>query len=246
MLLTMVYIIFATPYIIAFNLDMNTLSSSNPSQWLAILDLVICGIFCTDMLFNFKTAYMKKTKQANMVFMTKRSDIFFHYMAFWFWLDLVTSIPWEFVIDSESIAGPVSDVQAARVIRILRIWRLVQLIRLMKELSKQNSKNIFDVSLMRCHTLNIASKLTSSSPSLSDDSIYPGSLDEKIMQCTLLPSLLLALSTGLAAPSTGLHHGRTSTKTPGSIIRILSPTRLMAMLQPPMGLDMYIQSTGRQ
>jgi len=143
MLVSMLYIIFATPYIIAFDLDMKTLSSSNSSLWICILDLVICGIFLLDMLFNFKTAYMKRTKSANMVFIDNRVSILIHYMAFWFWLDLATSIPWEFVVDTEN-GSRARDVQAARMMRILRIWRLVLLLRVMKELSKQNTRNVFD------------------------------------------------------------------------------------------------------
>lgn len=143
MLLSMFYIVFATPYVIAFDLDMKTLNSSNSSCWIAVLDLVICGIFLTDMLFNLKTAYMKKTKSAKIIFITNRVSIVMHYLAFWFWLDLVTSIPWEFVVNVNS-GNRSRDVQAARMMRILRIWRLVMLIRLMKELSKQNTKNVFD------------------------------------------------------------------------------------------------------
>jgi hypothetical protein len=143
MLLSMLYIIFATPYIIAFDLDMKTLNRSNNSLWICILDLVICGIFLLDMLFNFKTAYMKRTKSANMVFVDNRVSIITHYMAFWFWLDLATSIPWEFVVNTDN-GNRARDVQAARMMRILRIWRLVLLLRVMKELSKQNSKNVFD------------------------------------------------------------------------------------------------------
>ena len=79
------YACISIPFRLAFNV---------PSvQGWAILEATINIIFIIDILINFNTAFYKK---GNLV--TSRKTIALNYLKFWFWLDLVASFPYDWMM----------------------------------------------------------------------------------------------------------------------------------------------------
>lgn len=127
----MVYILLCTPYIIAFNINMLDTRSS-----IVVVDIVVVTLFLIDILLNFKTSFIGRKGN----FIRDRSRIAIHYLSFWFWLDLVTALPWIWMAAASSL-GPV---QAARVVIFFRLFRVIIMLRLLKELNKHNTNDVFE------------------------------------------------------------------------------------------------------
>jgi hypothetical protein len=53
------------------------------------------AFFFTDILLNFTTAYYE-----NGIQVTDRKKIILKYLSFWFWIDLVSTFPYDLLIES--------------------------------------------------------------------------------------------------------------------------------------------------
>eukprot|EP01038_Epipyxis_sp_PR26KG_P008961 gene8961-12083_t len=87
-----------------------------------ILDQVTIGIFGLDIIFNFRTAYMD---EKNDILITSWRKIARNYISFWFWLDIISTIP--FFAIAQALHGNRSVVGFLRQLRILRVLRLYKL-----------------------------------------------------------------------------------------------------------------------
>lgn len=85
------------------------------------VDYMITAAFAFDILVNFNTSYLDPNTERYVV---RRSKIAVNYMKFWFWADLVATVPFDDVF-----AALVSGNQL-RVVRLIRIMRLVRLVKL--------------------------------------------------------------------------------------------------------------------
>ncbi|OMJ66710.1 hypothetical protein SteCoe_36361 [Stentor coeruleus] len=109
---------FLLPYISAFEPSNTNLSRS--------IDIFTICIFSIDILINFNTGFYEKG-----TLIMERSKIIKNYLTFWFWLDLISTLPLDWILE---IAGSVNS-QASKLlkyIRILRVLKLIKLIRLTK------------------------------------------------------------------------------------------------------------------
>lgn len=109
---------FLLPYISAFEPSNTNLSRS--------IDIFSICIFSIDILINFNTGFYEKG-----TLIMERGKIIKNYLTFWFWLDLVSTLPIDWILE---IAGSVNS-QASKLlkyIRILRVLKLIKLIRLTK------------------------------------------------------------------------------------------------------------------
>lgn len=103
---------FLIPYSTAFESD-----NTNLSNFINILSLVV---FSMDILINFNTGYYEK----GMLVM-QRTKIFKNYLYFWFWLDLLSTIPIDFILEDLG-----SKSESNKLLQYFRIIRGVKLIKL--------------------------------------------------------------------------------------------------------------------
>uniref|UniRef100_A0A7S1TYD3 Cyclic nucleotide-binding domain-containing protein n=1 Tax=Phaeomonas parva TaxID=124430 RepID=A0A7S1TYD3_9STRA len=95
------------------------------SEW-EIIDYVTDGMFLIDIIFSFRTAYLDD----NGLYVTLPDRIRDHYMAWWFWIDLFTTVPIDKVV--ETISGSGGPLRSLKLVRALRLFRLVKLVRVLK------------------------------------------------------------------------------------------------------------------
>ncbi|KAG1662193.1 hypothetical protein FOA52_015819 [Chlamydomonas sp. UWO 241] len=134
MLSTMVYVVLATPYIIAF--DVATYLAHPPSA-IAVIDFSVSCVFMTDILIAFRAAVPDR----NGVIIWNRRDIALHYLAGWFVPDLISSLPYSIMFGVKELAA----LKVLRILRILRLVRMMQFVKLMQRLSRYNVNSFFQV-----------------------------------------------------------------------------------------------------
>ncbi|KAF4672690.1 hypothetical protein FOL47_000245 [Perkinsus chesapeaki] len=119
-LLFIVYQGFLVPYTLSFETDL--------TGFMADLDRCIDIYFLCDIALNFVTGYWNRG-----VLNLKHRDIVRYYIQTWLFVDLVASIPFDWILSS----GDVEDSRQSaskllRVIRIVKFARIVRLLRLMR------------------------------------------------------------------------------------------------------------------
>ncbi|CEM05198.1 unnamed protein product [Vitrella brassicaformis CCMP3155] len=120
MLLSILYVAIVAPLKICFDVPHETVF------WFTI-DRFVDVLFITDIVFNFFTAH---EENAVLIIDGRRNAI--HYLKTWFLLDLVSSIPLEFIFFLSSGASSLSVLQLPRLLRIIKIFKLFRLVRLLK------------------------------------------------------------------------------------------------------------------
>lgn len=102
-------------------------SQMKPSIGFIVFDAFIDGMFFMDMCLSFNTAYFDVRHEC---YIYSRPMIASHYLEFWFWVDLISTIPFDDLVSLFN--GVQQHLEAIRAIRILRLGRLFKLHRLMK------------------------------------------------------------------------------------------------------------------
>lgn len=98
------------------------------------VDYMITAAFAADILVSFNTSYLNPNTER---YVSNRPKIAINYLKFWFWADLVATIPFD-----ELFAAVVSgnQLRAVRLIRVMRLLRLIKLYRIIQgDGMKQNS-----------------------------------------------------------------------------------------------------------
>ena len=107
----------------------------NLSGFLYIIDLMITIFYFIDILVSFNTAYITAGELVK-----DRRRIAISYLKFWFWIDLITTIPYDDILDL-IISTNTSSTQ---LIKILRVFRLVKIVRLVRALKLKNTLSFLD------------------------------------------------------------------------------------------------------
>ena len=110
------------PYEVGFN--------QPETQWRLILNNIIQGFFVLDILFAFNTAFYQK---GNIV--AKRRVIGKHYIQTWLFLDLVTVLPYDYIvagISGNSDSGSNLTYQAPQMARIFKMVNFIRFLRLIR------------------------------------------------------------------------------------------------------------------
>jgi len=115
----MLYILITIPLQLCFEVDLP------PSHPWSLFDLGVNVFFMVDILVSFNTAFFEESK-----LITSRFEISKKYLKLWFWLDLLTSIPFDQLIPPSSNSNHVGAL--TKLPKIFRIFRLVKLVRLLK------------------------------------------------------------------------------------------------------------------
>ena len=113
------------PYEVGFN--------QPETYWRLVMNNLIQCFFVLDIVFAFNTAFYQK---GNIV--AKRKLIGKHYIRFWLFFDLITVLPYDYIV--EGISGgsnsdtklPYQAPQMARIIKMINFIRFIRLIRLAK------------------------------------------------------------------------------------------------------------------
>jgi len=120
--LIIIYSLITIPFRIGFEVNVDE-STRN-------FEYSIDVLFFIDLLLNFTTSYVDPMSERLVL---DRAKIVTMYMKFWFWIDIMSTIPFDSIFGTTS-----SDLKSVRLIRILRLIRLAKLARFVK-LSRLNS-----------------------------------------------------------------------------------------------------------
>ena len=91
-------------------------------------DLLVDASFLTDLIINFNTAFYKYTNERSQL-VTSRSQIAKNYIKGWFWIDLISCLPFDYVTKySANNLGKILRVSKLhKLFKLLRIPRLLKL-----------------------------------------------------------------------------------------------------------------------
>jgi CRP-like cAMP-binding protein len=121
MLITVVifYTLLVVPFNIAFSIGFGT--------GYRVLDLCIDGLFFIDVIFNFNMSYVDNRTGETV---TDRRKIAQNYVKLWFWIDFISCIPFDTILDG--IFSHEDQLRSVHIIRISRMAKLVKVIRIIK------------------------------------------------------------------------------------------------------------------
>ena len=100
---------------------------------LQVMDYLVNGFFLLDMIVTLNTAYYSEKYDA---YVTVRSMIFFKYLNNYFFVDLISSIPFDIIAKEALLARSSSDLSSVQLIKTVRLIRLIKLLKL-AEIRKQ-------------------------------------------------------------------------------------------------------------
>eukprot|EP00924_Labyrinthula_sp_SR-Ha-C_P016240 maker-scaffold_52-augustus-gene-1.0-mRNA-1 protein AED:0.16 eAED:0.17 QI:0/0/0.5/1/0/0.5/2/1605/861 len=144
--LLLFYILIVVPVRVCFDILV--------TGWAAALDLIIDMLFILDILVNFVSAYISEENEiiVDQFLIAKR------YAKTWLFLDLVASIPFHYIIESQTTSSNTQINRLSRIARLPRVLKLAKLLKLLKllrilrmvrYLSKVESQLGFHVAITR-------------------------------------------------------------------------------------------------
>jgi len=136
--IVMVYVIADIPIQICFDLNLPT---NSPWSW---VEFAVNMFFMVDIIFNFNTGFVEEER-----FIVSRRQIAKRYAAGWFWMDLLTSIPFDRLILHNNTSHVSQISKLLKIFRVVRIMKLLRLFRLMNTISKWEDSNDFSTSRLR-------------------------------------------------------------------------------------------------
>lgn len=127
LLLTLLLIVtcIATPFIISFY--------AQTSLKQKIFNWIIDIFFLIDIIFNFNTAFTND----DFIVIDDRKIISIEYLKSWFWIDLLSILPFEqFVGSSGNINEVVRLARIGRLYKLIKLTKLLRVLKIVKERSK--------------------------------------------------------------------------------------------------------------
>lgn len=105
-----------------------------------VLNIVIDFFFMADLILNFNTGYFQDLDQ---VLVMDRRRIAWTYLKGWFFIDLVSSIPFDLILISATSNGSSTAGRLPKLLRVLKITRLLRLLRVTKMARYLTKYNFF-------------------------------------------------------------------------------------------------------
>lgn len=122
--LLVIFISFVVPYRVAF-IDDET------EDWqYTLLSIDVC--FFIDIVLTFFTAYVNSDKE----YVLDHWKIARHYMLTWFFWDMISCIPFSFILDINNYNSLARVSRLPRIYKVIKIVRLARMIKIAKEKSK--------------------------------------------------------------------------------------------------------------
>ena len=118
-----------------------------------VFELLCDALFLVDICLNFNTAYFNQDD----ILVTNRRQIALNYLSFWFWLDLLSTVPIDLIMDSIGLEAGDSSGAQFKLLRLTRLVRLIKLTRLAKLqafFKKLEEDDIVDLNTMRYYPHN--------------------------------------------------------------------------------------------
>ena len=130
--LAIFYSIIEVPYRIGFQ--------RSPNEFTGAINETVDAIFFCDIVLSFNTGYVDRLTD---LLVTDRHLIRKSYMAFWFWIDLASTLPFDKMVAAALTLqnGGNDHVSTMRLIRVLRLMRFIKLARLV---SSKTLKDFLD------------------------------------------------------------------------------------------------------
>lgn len=118
LLTLLVYVSLTIPFRLGFD-------SPATGGW-RLLETMTDFTFLTDVMMNFRTAYVDPDGKLH----TRQRTIATHYLRGWFAIDIVSSIPFDLVMDASAGEDDLSSIKVLKVGRVLRTLRAAKLLKL--------------------------------------------------------------------------------------------------------------------
>ena len=127
------YVAIITPYKVAY--------FDEETMFLKLMDIILDIMFFIDMILSFFGAYFDKHKEL----VTNRKVISFHnisqkivinYLKGWFFIDLISVLPLNYILDSGTAGGLARLARLPRLYKLLRLMKLVRMLKVLKEKNK--------------------------------------------------------------------------------------------------------------
>ncbi|OMJ70677.1 hypothetical protein SteCoe_31288 [Stentor coeruleus] len=116
MLLLVLYLGISLPYILAFQ-------ENDPMP--VFIEYIITGLYFIDICINLNTAvYIRGILRLNHKLIIRE------YLKFWFWVDLVSALPIDMIIELSS--SNLNYLKTVRLIKFIRVFKLIKLVKLGK------------------------------------------------------------------------------------------------------------------
>ena len=143
-MLVLVYTCMEVPMTLAFNIELSL------SDITGIMSLSFDILLLTDIAVTFRTAYFDKWDRLNLV--ANPGSIARRYLCGWFVIDLFTSMPFEFMVGTDSnAASDLFDVfRMLRFVRIIKMLRLFKMMKIFDDVVSQIAAREFLLSLKLC------------------------------------------------------------------------------------------------
>eukprot|EP01084_Bolivina_argentea_P160056 278752_1 len=120
-MIMLVYTCVEVPVTLAFNIDLRI------NHFSGIIALTIDILLLIDILITYRTAYFDKWDRLRLII--DECQIAKRYIIGWFFIDLFTSLPFEFMLPGKGIVKFVKVLRVFRFIRIIKILRLFKMIK---------------------------------------------------------------------------------------------------------------------
>jgi len=131
MMLLLVWVCLSMPYTMGFG----------QADILRDIDRVCDVLFLLDVAFNFRTTYIDRDD----IIVTNGQKMALHYLKTWFFIDFVSSVPWDFVT-----AGLLPKLQPARLLKIGKIAKVFKLLRVSKVMRSFASSEALEMMEDQC------------------------------------------------------------------------------------------------
>jgi len=109
------------------------------STEMLVFETFIDTCFITDIILTFFSAFEKK----NNVVETRHKHIAIDYFKGWFWIDSLSSIPFQLVEMALKMDSSAENMKLARITRVPRLYRIVRILRLIKLARLSKRSNVF-------------------------------------------------------------------------------------------------------
>ena len=84
----------------------------------SMFQTLVTSYYFLDILINFNTGYNKEGQ-----YFDDRKQIAVNYLQLWFWIDLLTTVPYQDIMESLSSAEGNSFIKILRFLKLLRLIR---------------------------------------------------------------------------------------------------------------------------
>lgn len=130
----MAWVLIIMAFYVPFRVCLYWDDDGKPSRGVFCFEVVIDSLFGVDIILNFLTAYQENKPKTSYVCNPRKIAI--NYLKGFFWIDVLATFPFGYIITSSSSLGPAGKIgklgKLPRMMRFLKAVRLLKLLRVYK------------------------------------------------------------------------------------------------------------------